>query len=95
MLLLATASSPDVHVELSNLMGILARSRHFNGSSPVKVEVAERESKLLDVRLGELRLVERNMEVSWQDTTLVRRSWSHEEIEDFVFSLVTGSLNHT
>lgn len=64
LLLLLVASSTDIHVELSNLVSILARCRHLNGTSPVEVEVAQGETELLDVYLGELGFVEWDMEVS-------------------------------
>jgi len=43
LLSLLAAASTDVHVELGDLMRVLARSGHLHGSSPVEVEVAQGE----------------------------------------------------
>ena len=43
LLSLLAAASTDVHVELGDLVGVLARSGHLDRSSPVEVEVAEGE----------------------------------------------------
>jgi len=41
LLSLLAAAGTDVHVEFGDLMSVLARSGHLNGSGPVEVEVAE------------------------------------------------------
>ena len=93
LVLFLSTSRSNSHVELSDLVSVLARCRHFDWTSPVEVEMAERVRQLLDVNLGKIRLIEWNVEVCWQDTSLVGRSWSHEEIKDFVFSIGARLLN--
>ena len=39
----------DVHVELGDLVGVLAGGGHLDGPRPVEVEVAEGKSKLLEL----------------------------------------------
>ena len=41
----------DRHVELCDLVGVLARCWHFDGTCPVEVEVAKSEGQMLDVNL--------------------------------------------
>ena len=65
------ASCSNGHVELSNLVSVLARCRHLDWTGPVEIEVAEGVRQLLDVHLGEVRLVEWHVEVSWQDASLI------------------------
>ena len=93
--LLRLASRTDCHVELSDLVSILAWCWHLDWTGPVEVEVAQRVRQLLDVRLGEARLVKRNMEVSGQDATLIGRSRSHEEIIGSAFTLVSTALDES
>ena len=76
LLVLVVVAVPSVgdangHVELSNLVSVLTRCRHLDWTSPVEVEVAEGVRQLLDVHLGEVRLVEWHVEVGWQDASLV------------------------
>ena len=71
----------DVHVKLSDLVRILAGSGNLDGTCPVEVEVAQRESQLLDVDAGHSGIVLRHKEVGRQNAALVRTGWSHEEIE--------------
>ena len=35
------------------------------------------------------------MEMSWQDATLISRSWSHEEVVGLVFILISRSLDES
>ena len=51
------------HVQLSDLVSVLARSRHFNWTCPVEVEVAESKSEMLKVDLSKLGLVHSHVEV--------------------------------
>jgi len=44
----------DRHKELSDLVGVLARSGDFDRACPVVVEVAERVSQLLNVKASQL-----------------------------------------
>jgi hypothetical protein len=57
-------SQAYARVELGNLVSILARSRHFNGPSPVVVEVAQGECQVFQVDLPDFRLVLSYVEVS-------------------------------
>lgn len=59
------------HVEVSNFMGILTRSRYLDGACPIVVEVAESVGELLELDLFERALIEGHIEVSGQNTTLV------------------------
>ena len=45
----ATLRHADRHVEVGNLVGVLARRWHFDGSCPVVVEVAETVGELLEL----------------------------------------------
>ena len=53
LVLLLSAGCSDGHVELSNFVSVLAGCWHFDWTSPVEIEVAERVCQLLDVQLGE------------------------------------------
>ena len=53
----------DVHVELSNLVGVLARSWHFDWTCPVEVEVAEGEGQLLNLNASQGGVILRHEEV--------------------------------
>ncbi len=50
LLLLLFAVRTDVHEELCNLVRVLTRSRNFDWTSPVEVEVTERVGEQLQVR---------------------------------------------
>ena len=45
-------------IEVSNLVGVLAGCRDFDGTSPVEVEVAKRVCQLLQLVLSKRRLVQ-------------------------------------
>jgi len=62
-------------VEFSNFMGILARRWYLDGSSPVKVEVAEGKGKVLQLDLIDFGLIHGHIEVSRQHTTLRGVRW--------------------
>lgn len=62
-------------VELGNFMSILAGSWDFDGPSPVKVEVAESESKVLELNFVDFGLVHGHIEVSREHTTLRGVRW--------------------
>lgn len=53
----------DCHVEFCDLVSILARSRDFDWTSPVEIEVAEGIGQLLNVDLRQSRLVQGYVEV--------------------------------
>ena len=50
-LALTSATVAHKHVELGNLVCVLARSGHLDRACPVEVAVAQGERKLLDVEL--------------------------------------------
>jgi hypothetical protein len=54
----------DVHVELSNLVSVLARSWDLDWTCPVKVEVAESEGQLFDLNASKGGVILRYKEVS-------------------------------
>ena len=77
--------------EVSNLVSILARSWHFNRSSPIEVKVAQSESQLLNFKSIEWRLILRNVEMGWQAAALSSFSRRHVEVEHLVtFVLICG-----
>ena len=59
------------HVEFRDLVGVLTRSRHFDGPSPVEVAVTQGEGQLLDLDLIQRALIERDEAVCCKDTALV------------------------
>ena len=61
----------NVGEEFSNLVSILARSRHFNGTSPIKVVVAKQVGEVLNGGFLELGVIEADIEVSREHTALV------------------------
>ena len=61
----------DCHIEFCDLMSILARSRDFDWTSPVEIEVTEGIGQLLDVDLRQSRLVQWYVEVGGQHATLI------------------------
>lgn len=61
----------DCHVEFCDLVSILTRSRDFDRTSPVEIEVAEGIGQLLNVDLRQSRLVQGHVEVGWQHATLI------------------------
>ena len=69
------------HVELSDLVGVLAWSGNLDWPCPVEVTMAEREGELLDLDLFQGAFVEGDKAVSSQDTTLVSRGRSDEEVK--------------
>ncbi len=71
----------DVHLELGDLVGILAGSGHLDWTSPVKIKVTKRESQVLYLNAREVRVVLGHKEVGWQNTALGSRGWRHEEIK--------------
>lgn len=59
------------HVEVGDLVGVLARSRHLDRASPVEVEMAERVGQRLQVDLLQRGLVQGYVEMRGQYATLV------------------------
>ena len=70
-------------------MGILAGCWYFDWSGPVEVEVAKCVRQLLNVELGQGRVILGHEEVRWEHTTLGGRSWRHVEVK---LLAVTGSI---
>ena len=73
--------SANVHVELSNLVRVLARSGDLDGSRPVEIEVAQRKCQLLNLNASKIGVVLRYEEVRRQHTSLSSAGWRHEEVE--------------
>ena len=73
--------SPDVHVELSNLVSVLARCRNLYCTCPVKVKVTQSVRQMLYICLWQIRVVLSHLEMSWQHTTLSCRCWCQEKIK--------------
>ncbi len=74
-------SSSYCHVEVSNFVCILTRSRYLDRSSPIVVEVAETVGELLELDLFQRALIKRHIEVSRQHAALIGSRWHHEEVE--------------
>lgn len=70
VVLLTLLRGSNRHVELSDLVSILAGSWNFDWACPVEVEVAKCKRQLLDVDLRKSGVILGNKEVSWQNTTL-------------------------
>ena len=83
----------DVHEELSDFVSVLTRSGHFNGTSPVEVEVTQRVRQMLQLLFSEVRVVLGHKEVRWQHTALGSRRRRQEEIK--LLGLGTVLLNET
>ena len=69
------------HVELRDLVGILTRSRHLDGPSPVEIAVTQGKGQLLDLELLQRALIERDEAVSGEDAALVSGGWRDEEVK--------------
>ena len=98
LLVLVVVAVPSVgdangHVELGDLVSVLARSWNFDGTCPVEVEVAKREGELLNLDFGELGLVLGHIEVSGQDAALSGCRWSHVEVERLLGLLIIALLD--
>lgn len=71
----------DVHEELSDLVCVLTRSRYFDRTSPVEVEMAQSVGQVLQLLLCELRVILWHEEVCWQHTALSRGSGRQKEVK--------------
>lgn len=69
------------HIEVGDLVSILAGSWHLDRTGPVVVEVAQSVGQLLKLDLSEGALVEGHMEVGRKHTALVGSRWHHEEVK--------------
>ena len=67
--------------QVGNLVGVHARSRHLNRTSPVEVVVGKGEGELLNLKLAEAGLVEGNEEMSWSHAALSAFDWDEEEVK--------------
>jgi hypothetical protein len=83
----------NVCVEFSDFVPILTRSWNFDGPCPVEVEMTKSKCQVLDIKLTELGVVQRTVEVSRSNTPLIRFSWSEIEIEDSRIFLRSILLN--
>lgn len=61
----------DRHVEVGDLVGVLAWSRHLDRARPVEVEVAQRVGQRLQLNLLQRGLVQGHVEMRGQHATLV------------------------
>lgn len=86
------AKSTDRRVKLSDLVSILTRSRHFDGTSPVEVEMTESEGEVLNINSRKVRIILGDEEVSRLDTTLRGVGWCQEKIELLV-AATSSTLN--
>lgn len=73
--------SSNVHVELSNLVGVLARGWHLDCTGPIVVEVTQSIGQVLQVHLRQGRVVAWHVEVGREDATLGSLAWNEVEIE--------------
>ena len=74
--------------QVSNLVGIHARSRHFDGAGPVEIVMTQVECQLLKLELVQRRLVQGHEEMSWTHAALSSLDGDQEEVE-----LTVGSLS--
>lgn len=84
----------DVLHELSDLVRVLARGRYLDRASPIEVEMAKWEGKLLNFKLCQWRVVFGHKEVSWEDATLSCVCRSQVEVK-FVVWILSWVLNKT
>jgi len=89
---LSTASVANEHVELSNLVSILTRSRHLDRTCPVEVTVAQSKRKLLNLDLFQGAFVERHEAMRGQDTALIGSRGGDEEVERLRTVSITSSM---
>lgn len=89
---LSTASIANEHVELSDLVCILTRSRHLDWTCPVEVAVTQSKRKLLDVDLFQRAFVQRHEAMRGQDTALVSSRRRDEEVERLRTVSVASSM---
>ena len=73
--------STDIHVELCDLVSILAGCWNFDRSRPIEVKVAESVRQMLQLNSGERRRVLRHVEMCRQDTALVGSGRGQEEVK--------------
>lgn len=71
-------------VQIGDLVGIHAWGRHFDGTGPIEVVVTKGKCQLLELNLGQGRLIERHIEVGWSLTSLGALDWDKEKIELFL-----------
>jgi len=70
-------------------MSVHAWCGHLDGSRPVEVEVAQGEGQVLDVKLGQARVVLATEEMSWQHAAHVNLNSAHVEVK--LALLATGN----
>ena len=81
----ATLRHADRHVEVGNLMSVLARRWHFDRSRPVVVEVAKTVGELLELDTRQRRLVQGHVEVGGEHAALSGARRHHKEVEGLTF----------
>lgn len=92
-LVLSQASTIERVMILSNLMSVLARSRHFDRSWPVGVHVAECVSHVLKIWLRDVFwLVQADKEMDWGHTSLSGLLRHKEKVKFFVTVAVLNKV---
>ena len=74
----------DTGEQVGDLVGVHARGGHLDRASPVEVVMTQVEGQLLNLELGEGRLVQGNEEVRGTHASLSASDRNEEEIEFFV-----------
>ena len=69
--LLVLSVGSNRHIELGDLVSVLARCGDLDRSSPVEVEMAKSVGKLLDVNLGQIGVVLGHEEMRGENAALV------------------------
>ena len=82
----------DRHVELGNLVSVLAGGWNFDRTLPVKITVTERVGELLDVDLLQRALVEGHKAVRRKYTALVGGGRRDEEVERLEAFILRASM---
>ena len=73
-------------------MGVLAWRWHLDRSSPVEIVVTECIGQLLQLNLLQVRLVQSDMHMGGEHTSLGGRRWSDEEVKSFVGLVFTPGI---
>ena len=81
------------HVELRNLVGVLARSWHFDGPRPVEIAMTQGKGQLLYLELLQRALIEGYEAVSGEDAALVGCGWRHEKVKRLLVTFISAVLN--
>lgn len=80
--LLVVLGKAYVRVELCDLVTILTRSRNFDRSSPVEIEMTKSEGQVLNIKLTEVGFIQSTVEVCRENTTLRSVRGCEVEVKD-------------